>query len=213
MTYRSFAPLLAALALVASQSSAAPGIISVRAADMPAGNWRLDPAHASITVKLAHMGFSLFTLRFDRFDAAFAYDPAAPQASHVEVNVDPKSINTGQPALDHELGGEAWFDSGGNKPIRFVSTKIDIGDGHHGSMTGDLTIHGVTKPVTLEVIFNGSGLGLGAPIPRAGFSATAVVHKSEFGMTKYAAVLGDDVTIAIEAEFIRPPAAAAAPAK
>ncbi|WP_313804744.1 YceI family protein [Sphingobium sp.] len=198
---------LAALPLaMAAPVIAAPGIVSTRPMDMPAGQWRIDPGHASVTARLSHMGFSLFTLRFDRIDAHFDYDPKKPSASAVAVSIDPRSINTGQPALDRELIKEPWFDAEHGKGINFVSKSIDPGDGHKGTMTGDLTIRGITRPVTLAVVFNGSGFALGAPVPHAGFSATAIVRKSEYGMTKYANLLGDDVTITIEAEFSQVPA-------
>lgn len=187
----------------ATPTFAGPGIVSRDASAVAAGRWRLDPSHSSLTVKLSHLGFSMFTLRFDRMQASFTYDPAHPAQATVSADVEPGSVNTGQPALDRELAGEAWFDAVHGKTIGFVSHAIDVGDGHHGKMTGDLTMRGITKPVTLDVTFNGTGIGFGPPVPRVGFSATGIVRKTDFGMTKFAGVLGDDVQIAIEAEFTR----------
>ncbi|NOW48001.1 polyisoprenoid-binding protein YceI [Novosphingobium sp. SG751A] len=207
MTFRCLAG--AALAILAATPAwAEPGIVSRNPADLPAGAWKIDPGHASLTVRLSHLGFSFFTLRFDRIAAQFDYDPAHPAAAHVSAQIDPASVSTGQPALDKELAQEAWFDAAHDKTISFVSRSIDPGDGHRGTMTGDLTMRGVTRPVTLAVTFNGTGTGFGLPTPRAGFSASTVIHKSEFGMNRYASMLGDDVSVVIEAEFLRLPAKA-----
>lgn len=197
-----FATLVLALG-AGGPAVAAPGIVSKNSADMPAGEWRLDPGHASITVKLSHLGFSMFTLRFDKIQASIAYDPAAPEKAKVTAQVDPNSVNTGQPALDRELMQEAWFDAAHAREISFTSRSIVSEDGHKGRMTGDLTMRGVTRAVTFDVTFNGTGTGFGPPMPRAGFSASAIVHKSDFGMTKYAGLLGDDVQILVEAEFTK----------
>ena len=193
---------LAFAGLAASPAaSAAPGVSSTKAADLPAGAYVLDKSHASLTAKLSHMGFSNYTLRFTKFDAGFSYDPKAPQASKITVTVDPASLETGAPSFNKELIGDGWLEAGKYPTITFVSTSVDVGDGVHGKVAGDLTFHGVTKPVVLDVAFNGVGAGLAPGSTRTGFSATTTIKRTDFGVSKYAPLVGDDVTLAIEVEF------------
>ncbi|WP_425994486.1 YceI family protein [Caulobacter sp. DWR1-3-2b1] len=198
---------LAAALLTASAASAAPGVTSTKPADLPAGNYVLDKTHAVLTAKLKHMGFSNYTLRFTKLDASFTYDPKAPEASKITVTVDPASIDTSTGAdafglkFNKELVGDGWLETAKYPTITFVSTKVDIGDGHTGKVTGDLTFHGVTKPVVLDVTFNGVG-GSFAPLSvKTGFSASTTIKRSEFGVSKYVPMVSDDVVLNIEVEF------------
>jgi polyisoprenoid-binding protein YceI len=206
--YRPFAyAALAATLLTAPAAFAAPGASSTEPAKMPAGHYVLDKTHASVTAKLKHMGFSNYTLRFTKVDAEFHYDPKAPEATKINVTVDPASLDTATGAdafglkFNKELTGDGWLEAAKYPTITFVSTAINVGDGQHGSVTGDLTVHGVTKPVTLDVIFNGSGSGMIPLTTRAGFSASTTFKRSDFGVSKYVPLIADDVTLNIEVEF------------
>ena len=192
----------AALAILAPCGAGA-AVRSTDPADLPSGHYILDKSHASMIAKISHMGFSQFTVRFDRLDASFDYDPKTPAASHIEVMVEAASIDTGDASFSQELAGDGWFDAEKHPQIRFVSRSIDLGDGQHGKVAGDLTLHGVTHPAVLEVTFNGVGSGLIPGTLRTGFSATGVIKRSEYGMKKYATWVGDDVALLIEAEFTR----------
>jgi len=198
---------LAAALLSAPAALAAPGVTSTKPADLPAGTYVLDKTHASLTAKLTHMGFSHYTLRFTSVDASFSYDPKAPQASKISVTVDPASIDTatGPDAFglkfNKELAGDGWLEAAKFPTITFVSTSVDVGDGHKGKVTGDLTLHGVTKPVVLDVTFNGVGGGFVPGGVKTGFSASTTIKRSEFGVAKYVPLVGDDVTLNIEVEF------------
>ena len=198
---------LAAALLSAPAAMAAPGVSSTKPADLPAGNYVLDKTHAVLTAKLKHMGFSNYTVRFTKLDASFTYDPKAPEASKITVTVDPASIDTSTGAdafglkFNKELVGDGWLETAKYPTITFVSTKVDIGDGHTGKVTGDLTFHGVTKPVVLDVTFNGVG-GSFAPLSvKTGFSASTTIKRSEFGVSKYVPMVSDDVVLNIEVEF------------
>ena len=198
---------LAAALITAPAAMAAPGVTSTKPADLPAGHYVLDKTHASLTAKLTHMGFSHYTLRFTKLDASFTYDPKAPEASKITVTVDPASIDTSTGAdafglkFNKELVGDGWLETAKYPTITFVSTKVDIGDGHTGKVTGDLTFHGVTKPVVLDVTFNGVG-GSFAPLSvKTGFSASTTIKRSEFGVSKYVPMVSDDVVLNIEVEF------------
>jgi len=198
---------LTAALFTAPAALAAPGVSSVKPADLPAGHYVLDKSHAVLTAKLKHMGFSNYTLRFTKLDADFQYDPKSPATTKLNVTVDPASLDTATGAdafglkFSKELTGDGWLEAAKYPTITFVSTAIDIGDGQHGSVTGDLTFHGVTKPVVLDVTFNGVGSGMIPLTTRTGFSATTTIKRSEYGVGKYAPLIGDDVTLNIEVEF------------
>lgn len=194
---------LAACFAVLSVAPAVGAVKSTDPADLPAGHYLLDKAHGSLIARISHMGFSRYTVRFNRMDAEFDYDPKAPAASRLEVKVEAASIDTGNADFSKELASSGWFDAGKYPTIAFASKSVDLGDGQHGKINGDLTLHGVTKPVSLDVTFNGVGSGLIPGSLRTGFSATGVIKRSDFGMTRYATWVGDEVNLQIEAEFTR----------
>ncbi len=198
---------LAAALLSASAASAAPGVSSTKPADLPAGHYVLDKTHAAVNAKIKHMGFSNYTLRFTKVDAEFTYDPKAPEAAKINVTIDPASIDTATGAdafglkFNKELAGDGWLEAAKYPTITFVSTKVDVGNGVNGKVTGDLTFHGVTKPTVLDVTFNGVGSGFAPLSVKTGFSASTTIKRSDFGVSKYVPLVGDDVTLNIEVEF------------
>jgi polyisoprenoid-binding protein YceI len=169
----------------------------------PKGDYVLDKRHASLLVKVPHMGgFSRFTMRFDRLDGSFAYDPATWTATKVTITVDPASINTGLPDFDKTIAGPSYFDSAKYPAITFVSSKVEGANGK-GTVSGDLTFHGVTKPVVLDVAFNGVGPGMLGAGTRMGFSGTAHIKRSDFGVTTMSQFAGDDLDLVFEVEFVK----------
>ncbi|MDB5452582.1 MAG: hypothetical protein JWO33_1160 [Caulobacteraceae bacterium] len=171
-------------------------------AAMPAGVYEIEKHHASVTGKVSHLGLSTYVFRFDRFDASYTYDPKAPAASKLTVSVDATSLNTGFDRADKEFPVE--FLGADKQPlITFVSTAISY-TGNKGKVTGGLTMNGVTKPAVLDVTFVGYE-SAGPLANKAGFAASTIVKRSEFGLTKYAGAVGDDITIEINAEFKKKP--------
>ena len=126
-------------------------------AKAPAGTYELDKAHAGLIVKIVHMGFSGYTMRFTSLSGGFTYDPANWQATKVSITIDPRSIDTENPTFNKTVAG--FFEPDKYPAITFTGTGV-AGENGKGTVTGDLTFHGVTKPVTLDVTFNGSGPGL-----------------------------------------------------
>ena len=178
--------------------------------DAPAGTYKLDPTHASVVWKVSHLGLSNYTARFGKLDATLTYDPADPTKSQLTATVDPASVKTEYPNaatkdFDKELRDDPRFFKVGQFPeIKFVSTKLEKTGEKTGKMTGDLTFMGQTKPVTLDVTFNGSYKE--HPLskkPAVGFSATGTVKRSAYGMDAMVPFIGDDVTVLIETEFQR----------
>ena len=200
MTRSLFAGLLLAFCLVAP---AAADPVNQDPARAPAGAYRLDPRHASLIVRIGHLGgFSHFTLRFDRLAGGFTYDPATWPTTRAEITVDPRSVNTGLADFDKELAGPHYFDAARNPEIRFVTRQIEA-TGPAGKITGDLTFMGQTKPVVLDVTFNGSGPGLLGVGTRMGFSGTTRLKRSEWGLTHLKSFTSDDIELVIEVEFAR----------
>ena len=196
---RFLATSLMALSLVAAPMvHAAPDIDPAK---MPAGKYLVDKTHASITARVLHQGFSFYTFRFDKFDASYTYDPKAPEAAKVEVSIDTNSMNTGYAKADKEFPAEFLMADKFPKAT-FVSTGIkNLGNGK-GTMTGNLTLAGVTKPVTLDVTFMGFSKDMFG-LNRSGFSAKTLITRSQFGSTKYVPVIGDNVELNIEVEFVK----------
>lgn len=171
---------------------------------VPAGDYVLDSRHASLTMKIAHMGgFSNYALRFDKISGGFTFDPATWAATKVNVTIDPKSIHSGLPPFDAELVGPRYFNTERYPTITFVSTELVAGPDGKGQLTGDLTFMGVTKPVTLDLVFNGVGPGMMGAGTRLGFSGTGKIRRSEFGFEAAKSFAGDEVALDLEVEFTR----------
>ena len=196
------AVLLAAPALRPSDPALAQSVKPSPAA-APAGTYALDKSHASVIAKVPHMGFSHYTLRFNRLDGSLSYNPRNLAASRVTFTVDPASIDTGNETFNTELGG-AQFLNAPSGPARFVSTGLTATGPRTGRLTGNLTLNGVTRPQTFSVTFNGGGTNF-AKQPTIGFSAEGVIKRSDYRVAGQlpSAVVGDDIRLLIEAEFNR----------
>jgi polyisoprenoid-binding protein YceI len=185
---------------------------------VPAGDYKLDPAHANLEFKVNHLGFSHYTARFTDFDASLKFDPANPSASSVEATIDPKSLTLPRPpaGFKDELTGKNWLDAAQFPAITFRSTKVEVTGANTAKVTGDFTLHGVTKPVVLDATFNGGYAGHPMdPHARIGFSARGVFKRSDFGIGFGVPAPGttmgvsDEVDVNIEAEFSGPALATA----
>ncbi|HWE46654.1 MAG TPA: YceI family protein [Caulobacteraceae bacterium] len=184
-------------AAVAPQALAEAGAgVSRDPATAPAGVYKLDPRHSSVVARVQHMGFSHFAIRFNAESGTLDWDPADPTRSKLDVTVDPKTIHTGVDSLDKEVLGGLFTDE---PPVRFVSTHIERTGPTTGRITGNLTYHGVTKPVTLETVFDGAGKSFGHV--RMAFSAKGAFSQRAFGADKFTQFVSDEATLEIETEF------------
>ena len=194
-------PLALAISPLFISACATPPVLDVAAA--PQGAYVLDPAHASVNWSLSHSGLSFYTARFDDISGALDFNPNAPTQSRVDIRIDPKSVSTGDTEWDETLTTDGrYFDADTYPEIRFVSTTATTNSANTGQVTGDLTLRGVTKPVTLDVTYNGAGKSFGNPGATLGFSAIGKINRSDWGMdylTNFG--IGDEVTLRIEAEF------------
>ncbi len=199
--------LLAPLPIAATPSAAAPPqtLGAAPVTDIPGGHYALDKRHSSLIARVSHMGVSLYTLRFDTLDASFDYDPARPEATRLTASVDPASLDVN---ADYGRQFAEQFLSASKFPTAtFVSTGATRGPtAGQGTITGNLTLMGVTRPVTFNVTLVGAGH---EPLPlplgqrAVGFEATTTIKRSDFGSTYLNNLVGDDVTLQIEAEFDR----------
>jgi polyisoprenoid-binding protein YceI len=162
-----------------------------------------DPVHTQIFFSVDHLGFSHPSGRFTKFSGGFTFDNEKPEASVVEVVIETPSINMNDAAWDKHLKSADFFNVEKFPTMTFKSTKVEKTGEKTGKLTGDLTLLGVTKPVTLDVTYNKSGIHPYSKNYIAGFSATALLKRSDFGMVFALPVVGDDVTLNIQVEGIR----------
>jgi len=205
---------------VAAAEPAAPTPITIAA---PAGEYVSDPNHSSVNFTLQHLGLAGYNLKFPTFDATVSFDPSNIAASKVTATIKAASIISGYPgdylgthagtkfkSWDDDLANSSNFlDAGQHPMITFVSTAVEPSGERSAKVTGDLTLKGVTKPVTLDVTFAGeTSAHPFAKVPAIGFSATGTFKRSEFGINYLLpTIVGDDVTVRIEGDFIQKPAA------
>jgi polyisoprenoid-binding protein YceI len=177
-------------------------------AAQPAGIYKLDRAHSSLTWKVNHFGLSNYTARFTRFDAILDIDPAKPENAKVFVSLDPTSVRTDYRSadgrdFDKELGEmERWFNAKKFDQIVFSSARVERTGETTARIMGDLTMLGITRPLTIEATLNGAKLHPSARVPALGFSGVAKLKRSDFNITFMLPLVGDEVTLLIEAEFM-----------
>lgn len=165
-----------------------------------AEKYSIDPTHTQVQFTYSHMGFSNITGRFDEVQSEFLLDVADPTRSSVSVTIPVASISTGVEKLDEHLLKPDFFDAAQFPTATFNSTGVTAAGEGRLEVAGDLTIHGVTRPVVLDVTINKFGEHPMAKVPAAGFDATTTIKRSDFGLGGYVPVVGDEVRIDITVE-------------
>ena len=165
-----------------------------------ADTYTIDPTHTQVEFTYSHFGFSNITGRFDAIESEFLFDPADPTQSSVKVTIPVASISTGVEKLDTHLLSADFFDAEKYPTATFVSTGVTAAGEGQLKVAGDLTIHGITRPVVLDVTVNKVGEHPMAKTPAAGFDARTVIKRSDFGVGGYAPAVSDEVTIEITVE-------------
>jgi polyisoprenoid-binding protein YceI len=143
--------------------------------------WNFDKAHTNVEFVVRHMMVSNVRGSFGEYDGIINFDPANPAASSVEVTIQTASINTGVADRDNHLRSADFFDAATYPTITFKSTAVQVVDDNNVKLTGDLTMHGVTKPVTLDVEYLGQGNSPFGDV-RAGFEASTKINREDFGL-------------------------------
>ena len=164
-----------------------------------ADTYTLDPTHTSVVWSLNHFGFSNPWGKFAMITGTLSLDEKNPTVSSVNATIPLDNFLTGIPKLDEHLAGDQFFDTKTYPTATFASTKVTQTGKQTAKVEGNLTLHGVTKPVTLNVTLNKIGENM-MHKKTAGFSATATLKRSDFGMTTYLPMLGDEVKLYIESE-------------
>jgi len=193
----------ASLALMSVSTLAWPASAPMDFAAVQPGDYAVEPTHTRILFSLSHLGFTTWYGDFSHASGTAKIDPAHPSASSVEVSVPVASIETTNTVLDQELKGADWFDAAKFPTLTFKSRQISVTGPNEGEIVGDLSLHGVTRPVSLHVKFHGAGANPLSHAYTAGFDATGVIKRGDFGVTKYLPMVGDDVTLIISAAFER----------
>jgi polyisoprenoid-binding protein YceI len=197
-----------------------PSRTAALAPNVPAGEYKMDHAHSTLIFRISHMGFSNYTARFRRFDAKLQFDPRNLPATQLTATIDPRSIETDFPDpkynFNAELAGENFLDAAKFPEIAFRTTQVEDLGNQAMRVHGELTLHGVTKPIVLEATYNGGYVGHAMdPQARVGFSAHGVLRRSDFGISGGIPQagnnmgVGDQVAVVIESEFNGPPMAKA----
>lgn len=209
---------LAAVAGLSITLAAGAALAQAASAPLPpAGRYYMDKSHTSLVFKVSHLGLSNYTAGFSRVDGQLEFDPKNPAGMRVEATIDPTSLTLNAPpaGFHDQMMGKDWFNAAQFPKMTFRSTKVEPTGANTAKVTGDLTLHGVTAPVVLNVTYNGgyppNNFDPGGA--RVGFSAHGVVKRSAFGIAAGIPAAGtkmgvsDEVEVAIETEFSsKPPA-------
>jgi polyisoprenoid-binding protein YceI len=169
---------------------------AVHAAD----TYKFDPVHTQVTFFVSHMGFSNSSGRFHLSDSALQFDEKDWSRASVQTTIQLSSLDMGDATWKEHLLGARFLEADKYPTMTFKSTKVEATGAGQLKVTGDLTLHGVTKSVVLDTKVNKTGAHPMSKRPAAGFSATTRIKRSDFGMTQMLPMIGDEIDIRIEAE-------------
>ena len=182
----------------------AVGLAISGAAAAQVQTWKIDPAHTAAQFSVRHLGISTVRGAFTKVSGTVQYDPADPAKSIIEATIDATSIDTRNDMRDKDLRGANFFDVEKFPTLTFKSKHVDAAGTGKLKVSGDLTMHGVTKEVVLDVD------GLAAPVKdgrgnlHLGASASTTVNRTDFGISGASAMVGSDIQIIIDIEMTRP---------
>jgi polyisoprenoid-binding protein YceI len=188
--------------------SAVLTLSALASAPLFAAEWNIDNKHSSASFAVSHMAVSMVHGSFNGVKGKVDWDPAHPADAKVDVTIDATSVDTHDEDRDKHLKSPDFFDVAKYPAITFVSTKITPAGGGKLSITGDLTLHGVTKSVVLDVSGPTSPVKDPWGMTRSGASATTHIDRKEFGLVwnknldSGGVLVGDDIQISLEVEFV-----------
>jgi polyisoprenoid-binding protein YceI len=187
--------------VMTSAGSASPA--NPNPAAVTVGAYVVEPNHTRVQFSVMHLGFTHWNGDFTTVSGTLNLDPNHIDASKLDVSIPVTSVSTTNATLDGELKSADWFDAKKFPTMHFVATKVVRTSPNEATITGDLTLHGVTKPLELNATFNGAGVN---PLDRhytVGFDASGVIKRSEFGVKTYVPLVGDETTLHISAAFVK----------
>jgi polyisoprenoid-binding protein YceI len=190
-----------------AQPTVSPASPAVRGTPQapPSGAYRVEPEHTEVMFGVSHLGFTMYYGVFSHASGTLVLDSTDPSASRLEVRVPVSSVLTPSSRLSEELQGAQWLNAQSYPDVTFRSTRVTRTGPETATVEGELTLHGVTRPLTLEAKFNHAGEN---PLDHhftVGFQAHGVVKRSEFGVSTYVPMVGDEVHLTISAAFERAP--------
>jgi len=195
--------LATGIAQAQSSSDLPPGVFAggKDLSDARAGTYTIDPAHSAVLARVQHIGYSWSVFRFDKASGKLGWDPAAPEKSTLSVSVVIESMTSNVKDFASALAGDKFLNAPKFPEATFVSTAFRRSDAMRGKVDGNLTLMGVTKPVTFDVELVGAGKGW-ADKPRLGVHATASIAPTDFGLP---AIFGKAIEIVVDTEFEKAP--------
>jgi polyisoprenoid-binding protein YceI len=177
-------------------------MMAAMAVSAMAETFKVDPVHTSIVFRIGHLGVSSVYGHFNGASGSVEYDPAAPEKAKFDVQVEAKSVDTNMPQRDDHLRGRDFFDAEKFPTIRFSSTAVKPSADKSLELTGDLTLHGVTKRITVTMTWGGVATDPRGSV-RTGFSTQFTIRRSEFGMNNGIPMVGDEVKMMVEIEAVK----------
>lgn len=192
--------LASALLAAASVPSLAQGLVT-DGSKAEAGTYTVEPEHTRVRFDVSHFGFTKYDGEFRKVSGTLTLDPAKPDASKVDIAIAANSVMVPNAKLKEELDGAQWLDTAKFPEITFKSTKVVATGADTADVTGDFTLHGVTKPLTLKVKFNGAGSNPVNKHYTSGFEAKGTIKRTDFGVKTYAPMISDAVDLDIDAAF------------
>ena len=201
--YYRFSLILVCSALLLSCNRLLTPGFETEITELRAGQYTLDPDHATLLWKINHLGFSTFIGRFNDFDAILDFDPENIENSSLEVVISTAGLDVNLPAFEEELRGSNWFDVENFPQAVFRTTSfVEAIDENSFVFEGDLTLLGTTAPVTLHIIFNGGDSNVLTRSYPIGFSASTSFQRSVFGLDRFTSFgVGDEIELEIHVEF------------
>lgn len=171
-----------------------------------AGNWKIDPMHTSAQFSVRHLAVSTVRGAFTKVSGSATFDPADPSKTALDATIDASSVDTRVDMRDKDLRSANFLDVEKFPTLTFRAKQTKAAGAGKLQITGDLTIHGVTKEVVLDV--DGPSAAIKDPWgnQRIGASASTKIKRQDFGVNGLPAVVGDEITITIDAELIQPQA-------
>jgi polyisoprenoid-binding protein YceI len=171
--------------------------------EVPDGAYAVDPTHGYILFSYTHLGLSNPSVGFNDFDAVLNLDADAPENSTITVTIDAASVDSRVAEFDEHLNSPEWLDTARYPEITFRSTGIEpLGEDRY-ALTGDLTVKGITRPVTLDATINAATMHPMRNVPVVGVSASGTVLRSDYGLEKYAPAVTDELTLNIQVEMLK----------
>jgi len=177
--------------------------LALVAAPLYATTYTIEPDYTQAVFRWNHLGFSNPAAQFSQGQGTLEFDPAAPTRASVQVTIPLSSLNTGVPALDEHLRSEDFFEVTKFPTASFRSTRVEPGMGKDRlKVTGELNLHGVTRPVTLDVVVLKVGSNPRTQLATVGFEATTTLKRSDFGLGAFVPQVSDEIRLQITSQGV-----------